>query len=212
MSDEKNPLPECCQNKSVDKKSEVKGFWRGLVFGLIPHTFCILFVVFTLLGSVLGATVAKKFLMIPHFFLFLVILSLVFATLSAWLYLRSHRCCSSGGIKKNWKYLTVLYSTTLLINIIFIYFIFPAVTATTANIGNSNTAVNQTTNTLAIKVDIPCSGHGPLIVDELKKINGVASVNYEPLNTFKVNYNPLLTDETSILSLEIFKTYKATKI
>ena len=208
---EKKKIPACCQNKTADEKKS-KGFWRGLVFGLIPHTFCILFVAFTLLGSVLGATVAKKFLMIPHFFLFLVILSLLFATLSAWLYLRSHRCCSKNGIKNNWKYLTILYGTTLFINIVFIYYIFPTVTVATANMKNSNVVLNQKTNTLAIKVDIPCSGHGPLIVDEIKKVNGVTSINYEPLNTFTINYDPSLTNEIAILSLEIFKTYQATKI
>jgi hypothetical protein len=209
---EEKKLPPCCQNKSAPEKIKTKGFWRGLVFGLIPHTFCILFVVFTLLGSVFGATVAKKFLMIPHFFLFLVILSLLFATLSAWLYLRSHRCCSTKGIQNNWKYLTILYGTTLFINIIFIYYIFPTVTVATTNMKNSNIAINQVANTMAIKVDIPCSGHGPLIVDEIKKVNGVTGINYEPLNTFTINYDPSLTNETAILSLEIFKTYKATKI
>jgi len=212
MSNKNSTTPSCCQNKKPEEKIKAKGFWQGLIFGLIPHTFCIIFIIFTLVGSVLGATVAKKFLLIPHFFLFLVILSLFFATLSAWLYLRSRKCCSAGGLKKNWKYLTILYGTTLLINIIFIYYIFPAITTATANLGNNRASINQTTNILTIKVDIPCSGHGPLIIDELKKINGVSSVDYTPLNTFKVSYDPLLTNETSILSLEIFKTYKATKI
>ena len=85
-------------------------------------------------------------------------------------------------------------------------------TAATANMKDNSTVVGQATNSLAIKVDIPCSGHAPLIIDELKKLNGVDSIGYTPLNTFTVNYNSQLTNEAAILSLEIFKTYKATKI
>lgn len=210
MSEEKK-LPVCCQNNTATKKEKPKGFWRGLVFGLVPHTFCILFIIFTLVGSVLGATVIKKFLIIPHFFLFLVILSLFIATLSAWLYLRSNKFCSSLGIKKNWKYLTILYSTTLLVNLIFIYYIFPAVTTKITNAQN-NPSVNTITEVLAIKVDIPCSGHAPLIIDELKKVRGVASINYQPQNSFYVKYDPNIASENNILSLDVFKTYKATKI
>lgn len=191
---------------------KAKGFWRGLLFGLVPHTFCILFVVFTLVGSVLGATIAKRFLLIPHFFVFLVALSLIFATISAWLYLRSHCCCSAKGIKKNWKYLTILYGTTLLINVVFIYYIFPALASSAANIGNNQAAVSQATATMTIRVNIPCSGHASLIISELKQAKGVGSVSYAPLNTFTVNYDPVVINEDSILGLEIFKTYPATKI
>ena len=191
---------------------KAKGFWRGLVFGLMPHTFCILFVIFTLIGSVVGATIARRFLLIPHFVLFLVILSLIFATISAWFYLRSHCCCSSKGIKKNWRYLVILYGTTLAVNAVFIYYIFPAVTASTANIGNNQAVVSQATATMTIKVAIPCSGHASLIISELKQARGVGNVSYVPLDTFTVNYDPAVTNEASILGLEIFKTYPATKI
>jgi hypothetical protein len=200
----KKEAASCCS-----PKRSAGGFWRGLLSGVIPHFFCILFIIFTLIGSVAGASMAKKFLLIPHFFLFLVILSLIFATISAWLYLRRKSCCSAKGIKGNWKYLLILYSTTLAINLIFIYFIFPAFAS--AN-NNNQTVAPKTMSSLTIKVDIPCSGHASLITSELKTINGVGNISYIPLSTFEISYDPSLTNPEAILSLEIFKTYPAKKL
>ena len=44
-----NEEDSCCG--SVDKK-ERKGFWSGLMYGLIPHTGCIAFIIFTILGNI----------------------------------------------------------------------------------------------------------------------------------------------------------------
>lgn len=200
----KKEAASCCS-----PKRSAGGFWRGLASGIIPHFFCILFIIFTLLGSVVGASVAKKFLLIPHFFLFLVILSFIFATVSAWLYLRRKSCCSAKGIKGNWKYLSLLYSTTLIINLAFIYFIFPAFASTN---NNDQAIAQKTMDSFAIKVDIPCSGHASLITSELKTIKGVSGISYVPLSTFEISYDPSMTDPEAILSLEIFKTYPAKKL
>jgi copper chaperone CopZ len=59
-------------------------------------------------------------------------------------------------------------------------------------------------------VDIPCSGHAPLISDELKKIDGVSSVQFSLPNVFDVKYDSSKASKQQILSLEVFKTYKAT--
>lgn len=199
-----NDRQDCCQ---TNKEKSSKGVWQGIVSGLIPHTFCILFIAFTLFGSVFGATIAKKFLLIPHFFLFLVILSFIFATLSAWLYLRKCNYCSANKLKTKWKYLTMLYGLTLIINIVFIYLIFPAI-ANTINGPENNQVANQAVDQLTIKVDIPCSGHAPLIIDEVKKSCNIQSINYQLPNVFEIKYDPKITSAENILSLAIFKTYK----
>ncbi len=210
MTEEKK-LPACCQKSSHPGK---KGFLRGIIFGLIPHTFCILFVVFTLLGSILGASIAKKFLIIPHFFLYLVIFSFLLASLSAFFYLRNNRCCNARGIKNNWKYLSILYGTTIFVNIAFVFYIFPAITSKTTDTKDQMIKAlsgNDSYMLISMEVEIPCSGHAPLIIDELKKTSGVISVSYEPQNFFSVQYDSKLVSENDIFSLEIFKTYKANK-
>jgi hypothetical protein len=212
MPDKTASMPSCCQNNNTAEKIKTKGFFRGLIFGLIPHTFCILFIIFSIIGATAGSLLMKKFLILPYFFPALIALSIIFASLSAIFYLKRNQLLSLTGIKKSWKYLSILYGTTALVSVIFFYGIFPAVMAATTNAENNRATTGQTTNMLTIKVDIPCSGHGPLIIDELKKTAGVTGVDYAPLNTFKINYDPSLTNEASILSSEIFKTYKATKI
>ena len=177
-------------NSCCSSKRPTGGFGKGLIAGFIPHSFCILFIIFSLLGSVFGASVAQRFLLIPNFFPFLIALSLVFATFSAWIYLRRQSCCSAKGLKGNWKYLAVLYGTTLAINIVFIYLIFPAL----ATVNNEQKQVNaqSVANHLTIKVDIPCSGHASLIISELKKAKGVSQVSYVPLETFEIGYGGYL--------------------
>ena len=79
----------------------------------------------------------KKFLFVPHLFQYLILLSLFFATLSAIFYLKRNGFFSIAGIKKKWKYLAILYSTTMIINVLFIYWILPAA----ANINKQDTNV-----------------------------------------------------------------------
>ncbi len=62
---------------------------------------------------------------------------------------------------------------------------------------------------LSITVQIPCSGHTPLIIDELKKEAGVDSVEFRIPNIFEIKYNADRTSPKKIVSLDIFKTYKA---
>lgn len=89
-------MENCCQ----PNKHQPKGLWSGLVYGLIPHIFCISFFILSLLGATLGATIAKRFLLIPHFFLFLTLISFFFATLVAFLYLKKNNCCRISQIKE----------------------------------------------------------------------------------------------------------------
>jgi hypothetical protein len=62
---------------------------------------------------------------------------------------------------------------------------------------------------LKIKVNIPCSGHTPLITNEIKTIKGVNGTKFIMPNTFEVYYDSSKTSEKQILSLEIFKRYPA---
>ena len=143
MTNNKN-LPDCCKPKTVDINR--KGFFWGIFYGIVPHTFCILFVIFSIVGATSGAVFIKRFLFVPHLFQYLILLSLFFASLSAIFYLKRNGYFSMAGIKKKWKYLAILYSTTMIINVLFIYWILPAA----ANINKQDTNVTasaQTSNT-----------------------------------------------------------------
>lgn len=192
----------CCRQPS--------GLGKGLLAGILPHSFCIAFIVLSLAGSVFGSALAKRFLLIPNFFTFLVIISLLFATLSAIIYLRRSRNLSWSGIKRKKRYLAVLYGTTVAVNLLFLYIIFPALAAAPA--GGEKPMLVASVAKLKIAVDIPCSGHASLIKSELRQLPGVQAVGYMPLSTFLVDYDPRLTTEADILNLEIFKTYQATKL
>jgi copper chaperone CopZ len=61
-------------------------------------------------------------------------------------------------------------------------------------------------------VNIPCSGHAPLIKGELMKIEGVKSVNFELPNIFEVGYDATATSKEEIMSIGIFKDYPAKEI
>jgi copper chaperone CopZ len=63
---------------------------------------------------------------------------------------------------------------------------------------------------ITLEVQIPCSGHAPLITEELNKINGIKSIQFRLPNLFDITYDSGKTSKEKILSLEIFNTYKAT--
>jgi len=65
-------------------------------------------------------------------------------------------------------------------------------------------------DSIILKVDIPCSGHAPLISEELKTINGIQEVKYSTPNIFAVKYDSGRTSKTEILKLAVFKEYPAT--
>jgi len=81
-------IASCCARGNSSARQEKRGFWQGLLLGLAPHSFCILFILFSIAGATAGASLMKKFLILPYFFPILIALSLVFATLSASFYLR----------------------------------------------------------------------------------------------------------------------------
>lgn len=218
---------DCCNknNQKIKDKGNKKerGILAGLIYGLIPHIGCIAFIVFSILGVTFVTSIFKFFLLNPYFFHILVALSFVFATISAIVYLKKNTILSFQGVKRKWKYLLTLYGTTIGINLFLFMVIFPIVANLNSGAGlraaiidtfgsNREFQLSESGSLLTLQVAIPCPGHAPLIIGELKKINGVENVKFRFPNLFDVGYDPQKTAREEILSLEVFNTYNATII
>lgn len=202
----------CCEKPKETKKE--KGFLKGILYGLAPHTVCIAFVIFTILGATTATALLKPLLLNPYFFYILIGLSFIFATISAIFYLKRNGILSFPGIKKKWRYFSILYGATIFVNLLFFMVIFPMVANLNLNPFRQSAALIETSvsSSLTLKVDIPCPGHAPLITTELLKINGVKEVKFSFPNLFDVKYNSLKTSKEEMLSLKVFNAYKATVI
>ncbi len=198
---EKTELPSCCKPNNGEKKKGMK----GLLYGVIPHIGCIIFVIASILGSTVLIQFFKPLLMNRNIFYYMIGISFGFATLSSLLYLRKNKLLSWQGIKRKKGYLTIMYGTTIGISLLFFFFIFPL----TANIGGVNAQVVKTDSLLKISVDIPCPGHATLITNELKTIDGVEGVKFSMPNNFAVYYDASRTSKQEMLSLDVFKEYPA---
>lgn len=210
---------ECCENK--ESKPKHKAFWKGLIYGLVPHIGCIAFILFSLLGVTGAVFLFRPLLLNPYFFYILIVISIAFATVSAVFYFKNKKIlcyCKGGngteisfsleGIKREWKYITTLYGTTILVNLLLFMVIFPlTANLTSASFNPQN--YNGKISTLTLQVSIPCPGHAPLITGELKKLNGIVNVRFNFPNYFDVSYDPNKSSKQEILSLEIFKTFNA---
>lgn len=212
MNEKINEKEECCK---ADGKQKSNGFFKGVIYGLIPHAGCIAFIIASILGVTAATELFKPLLLNPYFFYILVALSFTFATISSAIYLRKNGLLSSNGVKRKWKYLSTMYGSTIGVNLLLFMLIFPLLAnvsvaqSPTGNLALSNGGIN-TLSSLKLQVDIPCSGHAPLISDELKKIDGVSNIQFSLPNVFDVKYDSSKTSKQQILSLEVFKTYKAT--
>ena len=225
MKNSNNQNKSCCENKT---KVESNDIWSGVIYGVTPHIGCIAFIIFSVLGVTTATALFKPLLLNPYFFYILIAISIVFATVSAFIYLKKHGVFvynktpegtsvtfSKEGIKSKWKYLSILYGTTIGVNLLLFMIIFPLVANISLPSAGSLVAAAETENltgisSLKLKVDIPCSGHAPLISQELKSITGVVDVQFSFPNIFNVKYDSTKTSKEQILSLEVFKTYKAT--
>jgi len=210
----------CESEKNCKYKNKENGFVQGIIYGFIPHIGCIGFIIFSILGVSFATNIFKSFLLDPNFFYILILLSLIFASISAAIYLKTNNFLSFSGIKRKWKYLLVLYGSTLTVNLLLFLIVFPYATnfvyaqnqnkidlQNSASIPQSSPQTNI--EKISLEVQIPCSGHAPLISDELSKINGVRKVEFQFPNIFLVEYDNTLTNKDKILSLEVFKTYSA---
>ncbi|MFC1691752.1 hypothetical protein ACFL0W_06250 [Nanoarchaeota archaeon] len=211
MDDNKEQeTPSCCQ-PIAKKDKEDKGFLSGLLYGLLPHTGCIVFIIFTIIGATAATSLLKPLMLNAYFFYILMGLSFVFATVSAYIYLRRFGLISLAGIKKKWKYLSVLYGTSIAINLLLFMIIFP-LAANMASATPTGAITAGSLSEITLKVKIPCPGHAPLITNELKTISGVQTVKFSFPNYFDVSYDNSITNQKEILSLDVFNTYAATKV
>ncbi len=192
----------CCKPA---KDNPRKRILLGIIYGILPHTFCIAFVLFSVIGAVAATAFLKKMLVVPYFFYLLALISLLLATISSIIYLKRSGCLCASGIKGKGKYIATLYSTTILVNLLMFFFVLPALANT-----SSNSGINQGQHpaSLAITVQIPCPGHAPLIINELKKDSGVGSVKFKMPDIFEIKYDPKKTSPEKMTSSEIFKIYK----
>jgi hypothetical protein len=192
----------CCQPTDNQKK----GLLSVLFYALIPHVFCIGFIIFSVIGVSAATLAFKKFLMTPYLFQSLIAISFLFTTISAGIYLKKSGCLSAEGIKNKLKYLSTMYATTITVNLLLFLVIFPAL----ANFKSADNFTNEANLiSMSMEVKIPCSGHAPLVIDELEKNGGVDMVRFKLPNIFEIKYNAEKTSPEKITSLEIFKTYKA---
>ena len=223
-------------NPSNNKKRKREGFLAGLIYGLIPHIGCIAFIAFSVLGVTTATAFFKPLLLNPYFFYILIVISLAFATISAIFYFKQQGFINlsrindgfeisflPSGLKRKWKYLLVLYGTTISINLLLFMVIFPiaanissGATLTAALLGafggGEELQLSDSASLITLQVDIPCPGHAPLIIGELGGINGVEGIKFRFPNLFDVGYESEKTSKEQILSLDVFKTYKATVI
>jgi len=189
------------------------GVSQGILCGLLPHTFCILFIIFSVLSITVLSSLLKPFLTSKYSFSILMILSLVLASISAIVYLRKIGALSWQGIKSKWKYFLSMYGSVLLVNLAMIYLIFPALANSGFDKGLSEASVvAQNYSLIVLKVDIPCSGHSYLIVDELKKVEGIKDIKFRLPNLFDVYFDSKIINEERILSLPIFKEFPVQKV
>ncbi|MCX6709429.1 MAG: hypothetical protein NTV63_00530, partial [Candidatus Woesearchaeota archaeon] len=186
-------------------------------YALFPHIGCIAFIIASVIGSTVLMQLFKPLLMNRNFFYILIGISFAFATISSVLYLKRNRMLSGKGIRRNSGYLAIMYGTTIGINILLFLVIFPLL----ANVKTSG--LNQGANSLAgsspgfqnfdstakLSVDIPCSGHAPLISSELKKIDGVGDIKFSYPNIFEVKYDSERTNPQEITSIDVFREYPA---
>jgi hypothetical protein len=198
---EENNEPKTCCSPS---KKEGKGFWQGFFYGLVPHTGCIAFIAFTILGVTTATAFFRPLLMNRYFFHALIILSIVLATISAAVYLKKRNMLSVDGIRQKKKYLGVLYGTSVGVNLLLFIVIFPL----TANMTGAAIAVDGMPQ-ITLKVDIPCPGHAPLISDSLREVQGVKSVKYRFPDYFDVAYDSYETNADEMLSIDVFSPYPA---
>lgn len=208
MEKQKN---HCC---AVGKEKKSRGVFSGIILGVLPHSFCIAFALFSIIGAVTASAFLKKFILIPNFFFFLVVVSLILATVSCVVYLKKGGCLCASGLRGKWRYIMTVYLGTILVNLLMFFVVLPAL----ANVSFQKVAVENTgiqsqdsnLSELTIRVQIPCSGHASLIIDEIKKNCDVQSVRFSMPDVFHVEYDSKKMTPEKLASLEIFKTYKAT--
>lgn len=201
--------PECCL--PAEKKG--KGVLSGILYGLLPHTFCIAFIALSAVGAAAAAGLVRRLLLVPYLFEAMLALSFLFATLAAVLYLRRLGSLSLAGARSRWRYLSVLYGTTIAVNLLLFMVVFPAaansVQAQPAQAVSRAAGETAATRTLEVAVALPCSGHAPLVTDALTSQDGIVHAGYFYPDRFTIEYDPAVLSSEDILQLEIFEEFPA---
>ncbi|MFT4311393.1 MAG: hypothetical protein ACMXX7_02095 [Candidatus Woesearchaeota archaeon] len=194
------------KNKKRKSKLKNNSYLTGIYYGLLPHSICIIFIIASIIGATFFTNLLRPLMLSTAFFYGLVIISILFATIGAFFYLRQNKLLSLKGIKFKWRYLSLLYGLTIGVNLLLFLFIFPLV----SNIGGS--IGEQFDSQVTLKVDIPCSGHAPLILSELRN-NGFEGkyLMYEMADGFEVYFDSSTQSLDDILDLDVFN-YFATEI
>ena len=198
-------LPACCRRVEGRRGA---GLLRGLFYGLVPHTFCILFIVFSVAGATMASTLVSRVLYVPYLFEIVVALSLASAGISGLLYLRRNGLLSWRGARLRWRYLGGMFGATLAVNLLFFWVVFPAV----ANLDLSPRAAAQA----------PARGgrppsRGPFASPSLpqpraarhrraaRRAGGIR--RYDGADLFRVEYDPATT--LVEISLPVFEAFPA---
>jgi copper chaperone len=201
-------------------KENRKGFLKGLLYAILPHAGCILFIIASVVGATAATQIFKPLLMNRHFFYILIGISFGFATLSSVIYLKQNRMLSRKGIRRSTGYLAFMYGTTIGLNLLLFLVIFPALANVKSVQGKSADALSGSGDSgiviydsvIKLQVDIPCSGHAPLITGEIKKLPGIGAIKYSFPSNFEVKYSSALVSKEEILGIDVFKTYPAKEI
>ena len=211
----RNAIQQVGQRNGFTQSEKKQGVIQGIIFGLVPHTFCILFVVLSIVSAATATTLLKRLLYLPYFFQIIVALAFVFAMVSSVFYLKRNGLLSWAGARFKWKYLTTMFATTIGVNLLFFLVVFPAVAnldlkpANLIGVAQAQTISTKDTASVALQVAIPCSGHAPLIIGEVEKLDGVVDAKFQGSNLFKVQYDPAKITVDDILAQEVFKSFKA---
>ncbi len=209
----------CCNEKVKNRK----GFLNGILFGLTAHSFCILFIILTALSASTLTAIVRPLFMSRYFFHALVLMAIVFATLSAVIYLKKNSLLSFAGIKEKRSYLLILYSTTITINLLFFIIIFPIAAnvsggsslkkaVSSSFIKSAQLPLNGEEGFLILQTDIPCSGHAYLVFSDLNDFPGVNDINFRFPNIFEITYDKEITTTDNIMSVDVFQEYETTII
>ncbi len=186
-------MSECCKPRN-------KGIKSGVLAGIIPHAGCIAIIVFALLGVTVANSFFIRFLSNKYYIPVVFSISLLIAGVSAFFYTRRFQ---NRRIMSHWKYLSILFASVIIINLFMIYFVFPVA----AKLNN-----RQSEGYYSIKIDftgLPCSGHIPLVISELEKVEGIKAVNYVSGDTFEIFYDSGLINKEDILEQNICRELKA---
>jgi hypothetical protein len=166
---EKNKKHEncCCDDDHGHKEP---GVMTGVIYGMIPHSFCILFVICSVLGVTVASQFLRQFMLLPYFIPLLIGVSLVFATISSTIYLKKTGNLSLKGVSRKKNYLMILFGSIILVNLLFFEYVMPA-------IGNINTPIKGTEKNIekVVEQDISkeniCSDGTACPVDELPSMD-----------------------------------------